>query len=244
MIGGISGGAQYYGYYQYPGVTGGSAVQGSAAWSSTVQSGAVQDSARAQEAQSAQQTQLQGGVLAVKRGADPETPVEPVQASPVVKTGTSNTIPFLRKGADPTEMAVRMRIQYPQEEQAEEPVGAEAVQRAYEEGECQTCKERKYQDGSDDPGVSYQTPTHIAPEQAASAVRGHEMEHVVRESAEADREDREVVSQSVTIHTDICPECGRVYISGGTTRTVTAAKTQPYADTSENQDGELFSAVA
>ena len=72
-------------------------------------------------------------------------------------------------------------------------------------------------------GVSFQTPTRVAPEQAASAVRGHEQEHVVREQAKARREDRHVVSQSVTIHTDICPECGKVYVSGGTTRTVTAA---------------------
>ena len=34
---------------------------------------------------------------------------------------------------------------------------------------------------------------------------------------------RKVVSQSVTYHTGICPECGRFYIEGGTTRTVTAA---------------------
>jgi len=92
-----------------------------------------------------------------------------------------------------------------------------------EESECQTCKKRKYQDGSDDPGVSFKTPTNIAPEQAAAAVRGHEQEHVVRERAEAQREDRKVVSQSVTLHTDICPECGDVYISGGTTRTTTKA---------------------
>ena len=95
------------------------------------------------------------------------------------------------------------------------------------EKECQTCKERKYQDGSDDPGVSYQTPTHISPEQAASAVRGHEMEHVVREQASAEREGRRVVSQSVSMHTAICPECGRVYVSGGTTRTTTASDPQP-----------------
>ena len=66
------------------------------------------------------------------------------------------------------------------------------------EGVCQTCKKRKYQDGSDDPGVSFKTPTNVAPELAASAVRGHEQEHVVREQAEARREGREVVSQSVS----------------------------------------------
>ena len=103
--------------------------------------------------------------------------------------------------------------------------GAESAQEALEEGECQTCESRKYQDGSDDMGVSFQTPTHIKPEQAASAVRGHEMEHVYREQAKADREGRKVVSQNVTMHTEICPECGKSYVSGGTTRTVTKADT-------------------
>ena len=87
---------------------------------------------------------------------------------------------------------------------------------------CQTCAKRKYQDGSDDPGVSFKTAQHIDPDVAPSRVRGHEMEHVVRERAEAQREGRKVVSQSVVYHTGICPECGRFYVSGGTTRTVTA----------------------
>ena len=98
---------------------------------------------------------------------------------------------------------------------------AKSAQEVMAESECQTCKERKYQDGSDDPGVSYKTPTNIAPEAAASAVRSHEQEHVSREQSKAQQEGREVVSQSVTIHTAICPECGRVYVSGGTTRTTT-----------------------
>nr|WP_325295233.1 hypothetical protein [uncultured Oscillibacter sp.] len=103
--------------------------------------------------------------------------------------------------------------------------GAESAQEALEEGECETCESRKYQDGSDDMGVSFQTPTNIKPEKAASAVRGHEMEHVYREQAKADREGRKVVSQNVTMHTEICPECGKSYVSGGTTRTVTKADT-------------------
>lgn len=90
--------------------------------------------------------------------------------------------------------------------------------------ECQTCKNRKYQDGSNDPGVSYKTPTQLSPEQASSAVRGHEMEHVTREQSKADRENREVVAQTVMLHTAVCPECGRPYISGGTTRTVTKGR--------------------
>ena len=116
---------------------------------------------------------------------------------------------------------------------------AKSAQKVMEEGECQTCKERKYQDGSDDPGVSFKTPTNIAPEQAASAVRGHENEHVVREQTKAQREDRKVVSQSVTYHTSICPECGKVYVSGGTTRTVTKADNGQQTDQqSQNQEQE------
>jgi len=114
-------------------------------------------------------------------------------------------------------------------------LGAEGVQKAAEEGKCETCEKRKYQDGSDDPGVSFKTPTNVAPEMAASAVRGHEQEHVVREQAKAQREDRKVVSQTVTYHTGICPECGRVYVSGGTTRTVTAADNQPEQQTPQEE---------
>ncbi|MCH5185236.1 MAG: hypothetical protein J1F64_03835, partial [Oscillospiraceae bacterium] len=87
---------------------------------------------------------------------------------------------------------------------------------------CQTCKNRKYQDGSDDPGVSFKTAQGVAPEEAASAVRGHEAEHVRRESAKAQREGAKVVSQNVRIYTSICPECGKPYVSGGLTTTVTA----------------------
>ena len=129
--------------------------------------------------------------------------------------------------------------------------GAESAQEALEEGECQTCESRKYQDGSDDMGVSFQTPTNIKPEQAASAVRGHEMEHVYREQAKADREGRKVVSQNVTMHTEICPECGKAYVSGGTTRTVTKADTDNAAQQDaarQNEEDQKtrvpFSAVA
>ncbi len=119
---------------------------------------------------------------------------------------------------------------------------AKSPQEVMEDAECQTCKERKYQDGSDDPGVSFKTPTNVAPEQAAAAVRGHEQEHVVREQAKALREDRKVVSQSVTLHTDICPECGDVYISGGTTRTTT--KADPPVEQAQEKAEPSFQAVA
>ncbi len=88
--------------------------------------------------------------------------------------------------------------------------------------ECQTCKNRKYKDGSNDPGVSFKSAQGVSPEKAAGAVRSHEAEHVRRESAKAEREGAEVISQNVQIHTAVCPECGRTYVSGGTTTTTTA----------------------
>ena len=121
---------------------------------------------------------------------------------------------------------------------------AKTPQEVVEDSECQTCKNRKYQDDSDDPGVSFQTPTNVAPEQAAAAVRGHEQEHVVREQAKAQREDRKVVSQSVTMHTEICPECGDVYVSGGTTRTVTKANPVQETPQEDNSKKSAFEAVA
>lgn len=111
--------------------------------------------------------------------------------------------------------------------------------------ECQTCKNRKYQDGSNDPSVSFKTPTKISPDRAAAAVRNHEMEHVFHEQANAKREDREVVSQSVIYKTAICPECHRIYISGGETRTVTRGKQEYDTITDpQQQKGKFFDAVA
>ena len=188
------------------------------------------------------------------------TPVPPVAKTAAVQRGSAQgaedllprgvELPALREGADPVEMAVRGRIRDMEDDRPlsfDQPLNAkgEAVdpeeepktpQETMEEAECQTCKNRKYQDGSDDPGVSFKTATNVAPEQAAAAVRGHEQEHVVREQAKAQREDRRVVSQSVTIHTAICPECGDVYVSGGTTRTST--KANPTEEQPQQQDSD------
>jgi hypothetical protein len=92
-----------------------------------------------------------------------------------------------------------------------------------EEGECQTCANRKYQDGSDDGGVSFQNPTKLSPAAAATAVRSHEQEHVTRNAAKAEREGKEAHS-SVAIHTAVCPDCGKTYVSGGTTTTTYTQK--------------------
>lgn len=99
----------------------------------------------------------------------------------------------------------------------------------YDTYECQTCKNRKYQDGSNDPGVSYKTPTNISPERAAYAIRSHEAEHVARARVKALEEDKEILSQSVSYRTGICPECGRTFMAGGTTRTVFRSAPETYS---------------
>lgn len=155
---------------------------------------------------------------------------------------TGAELPYVPEGYGPEELATRTRVQFPDlgtplsnalegklaglENEAEQEsipgVESKSSAESVKEAECQTCKNREYQDGSDDPGVSFKTATKLSPDEASSAVRSHEQEHVVRERAKAQREGRKVVSQSVTIHTSVCPECGRVYVSGGVTRTVTA----------------------
>lgn len=92
-----------------------------------------------------------------------------------------------------------------------------------DDGHCETCENRKYQDGSDDPGVSFKTAGKIDPANAEAVVRGHEYEHVNRNRAKAAREDREIVYQSVVIKHGICSECGDSYVAGGETTTVTRA---------------------
>lgn len=87
--------------------------------------------------------------------------------------------------------------------------------------ECHTCENRKYKDGSDDAGVSFKNATKVSPNASSFAVRSHELEHVIRERAKAEQDGREVISQTVTIKTSICPECGTPYTSGGETRTIT-----------------------
>ena len=84
--------------------------------------------------------------------------------------------------------------------------------------ECETCASRTYQDGSDEM-VSFKSAAHISPNAASSVVRGHEQEHVVNAYNKANQDNGKVISASVSLHTSICPECGRSYVSGGETRT-------------------------
>lgn len=92
---------------------------------------------------------------------------------------------------------------------------------------CQTCAKRKYQDGSNE-NVSFKAATHISPEAAGSAVRAHEGEHVSNAYTNAAQNNGKVISASVSIHTSVCPECGRTYVSGGTTSTKIKYPANPY----------------
>ena len=85
--------------------------------------------------------------------------------------------------------------------------------------ECETCKQRKYVDGSNEENVSFKAPAHVSPGAAGAAVRAHEEEHVANAYKEAAKKDAKVLQASVAIFTSICPECGRTYVSGGETTT-------------------------
>lgn len=84
--------------------------------------------------------------------------------------------------------------------------------------ECETCKNRKYQDGSDEM-VSFKSAAHISPEASATRVRAHEQEHVSNAFTKAAQKGGKVLAANVTLKTAICPECGRSYVAGGTTTT-------------------------
>ncbi len=106
--------------------------------------------------------------------------------------------------------------------------------------ECETCKNRRYQDRSDDPTVSFQSAQSIPTGMAYGIVASHENEHVRNEQTRAKEDGRKVVFQSVSIHTDICPECGKMYISGGTTRTVTKADNSQNQSNNNSQLTDIF----
>lgn len=68
-----------------------------------------------------------------------------------------------------------------------------------------------------------QSPTHLSPDEAPGAVIAHEREHVQHNAEKAAREGEKATS-FIQIHTSICPECGRIFVSGGTTTTYYSKK--------------------
>lgn len=133
-----------------------------------------------------------------------------------------NMTPFEQEKLE--EKRERMGIEDPKEKfgMLKDPLKEDIEERKHDKRspdfECEACAHRKYQDGSNEM-VSFKNATHIAPAAVASKVRAHEQEHVSNAYKKAFQEGAEVVSASVRIHTSICPECGRSYVSGGTTTT-------------------------
>lgn len=93
-------------------------------------------------------------------------------------------------------------------------------------------------DRSNDPTVSFQTPTHLSPGQAQGAVAAHENEHVVHNAANAEQNDM-VAHSSVSLHYAICPECGRMYVAGGKTTTTFSPKQQTGETESKGLGGNI-----
>lgn len=108
--------------------------------------------------------------------------------------------------------------------------------------ECETCKNRKYQDGSNEANVSFKSASHVSPESAGAAVRGHEAEHVKNAYNKAATGNGKVISASVSIHTAVCPECGRTYVSGGTTNTQIKYynESNPYQQNKKSSDSLTY----
>lgn len=99
MIGAISGAIPYYNVYGAAG---------------TPQRPSQAQNARKPEAAPSVQGGSQASLWAARRGASPETPVQPVSPVRPVDGDEAQPVrlgPVLREGADPAEMAVRMRMQ-------------------------------------------------------------------------------------------------------------------------------------
>lgn len=105
-------------------------------------------------------------------------------------------------------------------------------------GKCETCENRRYVDGSNEM-VSFKTPGKISPGESYAKVMSHEKEHVANAVAEGNKSNKELVSVSVSLKTSTCPECGKSYVSGGTTRTTMKTyKDDPYSQNKKSYEQE------
>lgn len=107
--------------------------------------------------------------------------------------------------------------------------------------ECQTCKNRKYMDVSDEANVSFQSPTHISPEASFAAVSAHEQQHVANAVATGSQPGNRLIYSSVSLQMEVCPECGKPYIAGGTTKTqISYNENNPYDASRKSLEGSLL----
>ena len=105
--------------------------------------------------------------------------------------------------------------------------------------ECETCKNRKYVDGSDEM-VSFKSPAKVSPESAGVRVRAHEQEHVSNAYTKAAKGNGKVLQASVSIKTAVCPECGRSYVAGGTTSTKISYPKDKYGQNKKSLDSQAL----
>lgn len=161
---------------------------------------------------------------AVGKSFPQESPLSPVKAVPEVYSNSETE----REIKTPEEMQhdreVAMAIlkgKSPRDAENLNPYLEKMIKEQLEpeDGECETCENRKYVDGSNEGNVSFKSAQTISPESAASRVLAHEYEHVRNAMREDQKEDAELVSVSVSLKTAICPECGKSYVAGGETRT-------------------------
>lgn len=107
--------------------------------------------------------------------------------------------------------------------------------------ECQTCKNRKYMDRSDQGNVSFKSPTHVSPQASFSRVSAHEQEHVANAVNEGNKEGNKLVNASVKLKMSVCPECGTTYVAGGTTTTTIKYNVKnPYDNARKTVEGSLL----
>lgn len=111
MIGAVSSGIQYFDYGQYAMSLrraaqvrqAGQEAQKAAQSESQKRTGEIRTDAKSQS------------IIRLGKAAEPGVPVEPVDKVDAVREnatdGMERMLPFMRKGADPAEMAVRMRMQ-------------------------------------------------------------------------------------------------------------------------------------
>ena len=107
--------------------------------------------------------------------------------------------------------------------------------------ECQTCKNRKYVDGSDEADVSFKAPGHIAPGQSYGRAMAHEQEHVANARQKSAGKNARLLSATVSLKLATCPECGRTYVAGGTTNTrIEYSEENPYDSGRKTIEGSFL----
>lgn len=107
--------------------------------------------------------------------------------------------------------------------------------------ECETCKTRKYVDGSNEGNVSFKAPGHISPSVSGSVVMSHEQEHVSNAKKEGSKEGNQLISATVSLKVAICPECGKSYVAGGETKTtIKYSESNPYESARKTIEGSFL----